>query len=63
MISIRMCKVCREHKPKFELLRFVNIDNVATLDTKQKAQGRGIYFCKECLPLAIKRKQLKIDSE
>lgn len=46
MDSLRMCVVCRELKPKSELLRVVKLDGGAVLDPTFKKQGRGAYICK-----------------
>jgi predicted RNA-binding protein YlxR (DUF448 family) len=51
-----MCGVCRQHKQKNELLRFVSINKILILDEKQKAQSRGLYVCRDCLPAAKKRR-------
>lgn len=53
-IPERMCVVCRQMKPKNELIRIVNtIDGVA-VDLTGKLNGRGVYICKcrECIAKA-----------
>ena len=43
----RMCVACRTSFPKNSLLRFVLDENDNLLfDENQKAQGRGVYLCK-----------------
>ena len=44
-IPLRMCIVCKESKPKRELIRLVNIDNNIELDFTGKLNGRGSYIC------------------
>lgn len=59
MNSLRMCVVCREMKPKEELLRVVRIKGESPkIDLTFKAQGRGAYICKNrnCIENAEKRK-------
>ena len=58
---LRMCIVCREMKPKQELVRVVkNKDNQVFIDQTFKANGRGAYICnnKECIAKCIKTKTL-----
>ncbi len=49
---MRSCLICRESKPKQDVLRFV-VDNAGVIwpDLQQKAPGRGVYFCmsEQCL--------------
>ncbi len=48
----RSCIICRCKNEKKDLLRIVADQNcIATLDTKQNINSRGIYICnnKECL--------------
>lgn len=54
----RMCVGCRQMKDKKMLIRVVCADGVGTVDTTQKAQSRGVYFCKnpECIKRALKNK-------
>ncbi len=49
-IPFRMCVVCRNMKPKEELLRVVKYDGQFRVDTQGKLPGRGAYICKngEC---------------
>ncbi len=42
----RMCVVCRQMKPKGELLRVVKYDGEFAVDTQGKKPGRGAYICK-----------------
>ena len=57
-IPERMCVVCRQMKPKTELLRIVNTVDGVVVDGTGKLNGRGIYVCKckECVTKAIKSK-------
>ena len=57
----RMCMVCRERKPKTELLRVVKKSSgEIDLDLTGKADGRGAYICKEgnCKEKLLKSKAL-----
>lgn len=45
-IPFRMCVVCRQMKPKEELLRVVKYDGQFTVDTQGKLPGRGAYICR-----------------
>lgn len=54
-----MCIVCKNMKPKDELLRITKIkDGSYSLD--EKAQGRGAYICKDndCFNKCMKKKLL-----
>lgn len=71
MKPLRMCMVCRERKEKSQLIRLVKKSpDGAALDLSGKAEGRGVYFCKDgdCINQAEKRRCLerafscKIDS-
>lgn len=55
-----MCIVCKESKPKRELIRIVNASDGLTLDFTGKLNGRGAYICNndECLQKCIKAKVL-----
>lgn len=56
---LRMCIVCREMKPKKDMLRIVKSkDGAIFLDFKGKAEGRGAYICgsEQCIENCIKRK-------
>lgn len=56
---LRMCIVCREMKPKAELLRLIKLkDNEFTFNPK--AFGRGAYICKndKCVQTCVKKKVL-----
>ncbi len=56
----RMCAVCRGRFDKSELNRVVkNTDGEICLDKAQRAQRRGVYICRSCVPLAEKRKALE----
>ena len=57
-IPERMCVVCRQMKPKNELIRIVNSDGLVAVDKTGKSGGRGVYLCKskECISKALKSK-------
>ena len=60
-VPLRMCVVCRQMKPKQELIRIVKTtDGQVLLDKTLKAAGRGAYVCRaeECLQKCIKTKAL-----
>jgi len=59
-IPQRMCVVCREMKPKKELIRVVlNESGEIVLDETGRANGRGAYVCNgECIEQLEKRKSL-----
>ena len=61
-IPMRQCLVCREHKPKKELIRVVRLsEGGVILDFSGKANGRGAYICPdpECLKKARKASALE----
>lgn len=61
MESLRMCCVCRQMKPKNQLIRVVkNKENKVFVDNSKKADGRGAYVCneQECLSKLKKVKGL-----
>ena len=56
-----MCIVCKEMKPKNELLRIVrNPEGEFLFDKSGKANGRGAYICAEgdCVERCLKKKLL-----
>ncbi len=58
---LRMCIVCKEMKPKNELLRIVrNPEGEFLFDKSGKANGRGAYICAEgdCVERCLKKKLL-----
>lgn len=58
----RTCMGCNIKKDKKELVRLVlNKNGEFFLDKTGKAEGRGIYLCKniECLEKAVKSKRLE----
>lgn len=60
-VPLRMCIVCRQMKPKKELIRVVRgEDGVISVDPTGKANGRGAYICnsEECLSKLVKSKAL-----
>ncbi len=56
----RMCMVCRERKPKNELVRIVKNQDGIKVDKTGKVDGRGAYICKEgnCCDKLVKTKAL-----
>lgn len=64
----RTCIGCKKKDNKHNLIRIANLkEKGLVLDLNQKAQGRGVYICKneECLNKVLKNKSLKfnIDEE
>lgn len=59
-VPMRMCIVCRESKPKKDLIRIVKNDEVFNIDKTGKLNGRGSYICnsEECLSKLCKQKVL-----
>ena len=60
-IPMRMCATCRKSQPKGELLRIVKgADGKILPDVTGKAQGRGVYVCKDltCFGQALKKRSL-----
>ncbi|NLF80456.1 MAG: YlxR family protein [Clostridia bacterium] len=58
----RICAVCRQSKPKRELIRLVrDAEGNVSLDETGKKSGRGAYLCHdpECLGQAKKRRSLE----
>ena len=57
-IPERMCVMCRQMKPKNELIRIVNTADAVVVDKTGKLNGRGVYLCKckECIAKALKNK-------
>ena len=57
-IPERMCVVCRQMKPKNQLIRIVNNDEIVVVDKTGKLNGRGVYLCrcKDCVNKAVKSK-------
>ncbi len=58
-IPLRMCVVCREHKPTEELIRVTYNTEAGKVepDSEIKNTGRGAYICKsrECIKKARKK--------
>jgi predicted RNA-binding protein YlxR (DUF448 family) len=42
---VRMCRVCRQRRPKAVLARWVLGDGGPVRDPKQVMSGRGVYTC------------------
>ena len=57
-IPERMCVMCRQMKPKVDLIRIVNNQGNVVVDTTGKLNGRGVYLCKckDCIAKALKSK-------
>lgn len=56
----RMCRVCRQHKSKSELQRWVIQDWRLVVDSHQAFPGRGYYVCdlehcRQTLPKTLSR--------
>ena len=47
----RMCIACREVKPKSEMIRFISVNGIVSMDYNGNGQGRGVYVCNcvECI--------------
>ena len=58
---LRMCVICREMKPKKELIRVVlTQDGEIVLDETGRSSGRGAYVCaSECVHQLEKRKSFE----
>lgn len=60
-VPLRQCIVCRESKPKKELIRIVKTaDNDFAVDKTGKLNGRGSYICNSetCINNLVKQKAL-----
>jgi predicted RNA-binding protein YlxR (DUF448 family) len=59
-IPMRRCVGCMESKPKRTLLRLVAVGGRHMFDPTGKANGRGIYLCRdmECFEKARKKKAI-----
>lgn len=60
-IPLRMCVVCKEMKPKEDLIKIVkNKEGQIFVDNSYKANGRGAYICKSktCFDKCTKVKAL-----
>lgn len=66
-VPMRTCVGCKTSKPKSQLIRMVNDHGKVLVDRLGKADGRGIYLCRdhECFEKAKKTKainrSLKLD--
>ncbi len=49
----RSCRVCRNKLPKWELERWVIVENQLRLDKKQTMPGRGVYSCRSSCSVKI----------
>jgi predicted RNA-binding protein YlxR (DUF448 family) len=61
-MPMRMCVVCRQSKPKRELIRIMKAaDGTIRIDESGKGQGRGAYICADvaCIDRAYKTKALQ----
>ena len=59
-IPMRRCVGCMESKPKCFLIRIVKSRDGVAFDPTGKANGRGVYLCKnrECFNLAKKKRAI-----
>jgi predicted RNA-binding protein YlxR (DUF448 family) len=59
-IPMRRCVGCMESKPKQDLLRIAGAGGIAAPDPTGKANGRGVYLCKDiaCFEKARKKKAI-----
>ncbi len=57
MIPQRMCAVCREVKPRSELIRIAKTSCGFEIDKTNKLQGRGAYICNDNACIALARKK------
>ena len=59
-VPLRMCIVCKESKPKKNLVRIVKNDNEFIIDKTGKLNGRGSYICNNdvCIENLSKQKVL-----
>ncbi|GHU49256.1 hypothetical protein FACS1894127_2050 [Clostridia bacterium] len=59
-IPMRRCVGCMESKPKRELIRITRAGEDVKPDPTGKANGRGVYLCKNeaCFKLARKKRAL-----
>ncbi|HEV2579986.1 MAG TPA: YlxR family protein [Ktedonobacteraceae bacterium] len=65
-IPMRTCVVCKQTRPKRELLRVVRTpDGHVLLDAGGKKSGRGAYLCARlsCWETALKKKRLEQEFE
>lgn len=59
-VPMRMCVACRKMHDGRNLIRVVNENGTAVLDTEKKHFGRGAYLCgrEECIKKAYKKRIL-----
>lgn len=59
-VPLRMCIVCKESKPKKDLIRLVKTDTDVVIDFTGRMNGRGSYICDniECFNDNYKKKAL-----
>jgi predicted RNA-binding protein YlxR (DUF448 family) len=60
-VPLRQCIVCRESKPKKELIRIVRtVENDFAIDKTGKLNGRGSYICnsEDCINKLVKQRAL-----
>ncbi len=61
-IPERTCIVCRQKRPKWELVRIVRTPQGALeIDNRGKKAGRGAYLCRtvDCLESGLRHKRLE----
>ena len=60
-VPFRMCIVCKQMRPKKELLRIIrNKEGETFIDFTGRANGRGAYICDdtECIKTCVKKRML-----
>ena len=57
---MRRCVGCMESKPKRALIRIIKSEDGVEVDPTGKANGRGVYLCRErdCFNLAKKKRAI-----
>jgi predicted RNA-binding protein YlxR (DUF448 family) len=57
---VRTCIVCREEKPKPEMIRVVKTpEGEIAVDEGGKMNGRGAYICQGCIKTARQQRRLE----
>lgn len=60
-VPLRMCIVCKQMRPKKELLRIIHTKEGETfIDFTGRSNGRGAYVCDtpECVAVCVKKRVL-----
>ena len=61
-VPMRKCVGCNTSKPKQELIRIAFYEGKLSIDESGRANGRGVYLCKDsftCIDNAKKRKAIE----